>query len=449
MSQQIKIKRGYDIKLKGKAVEQLQELSLTKYAVKPTDFHGLFPKLSVRVGDKVKRGTPIFFDKNNEYIKIPSPVSGTISEVLRGAKRKMLEIRIDSDGKDDYVDYGKQDISGLTEEKIKSQLVESGLWSFVRQRPYTVVANPADKPKAIFVSGFDSAPLAANTDFVLKGKEKSFQAGLDVLAKLSSHVYLGVSPKTTSKALLNAKGVEINTFDGPHPAGNVGIQIYKISPINKGEVVWVVQAQDVPTIGDLFLTGQYISDINIALAGSEVEAPQYYAVKRGAEIGAIVQGKVSKSDDDLRYISGNVLTGTKVELNGYLSFYHNSISVIPEGNKFEFFGWLIPSPKKHSFYHTALSWLTPNKEYRLNTNLNGGERAFVVTGALDKVFPMDILLIPLIKSIMIEDIDQMEQLGIYEIDEEDIALCEYISTSKIEMQDILRNGLNMMRKEMS
>lgn len=448
MSQQINLKRGYDIKLKGKAVEQLQELSLTKYAVKPTDFNGLFPKLSVRVGDKVKRGTPIFFDKNNEYVKIPSPISGTITEVLRGAKRKMLEIKIEADGKDDFVDYGKQDIKGLTAEKITSQLIESGVWSFVRQRPYTVVANPSHKPKAIFVSGFDSAPLAANTDLVLKGKEKSFQAGLDVLAKLSSKVYLGISPKTSSPALTNAKGVELITFNGPHPAGNVGIQIHHVSPINKGEVVWVVQAQDVPVIGDLFLTGQYISDINIALVGSEVVAPQYYSVKRGANIGSIVNGKV-KSECDVRYISGNVLTGNKVDLNGYLSFYHNLITVIPEGNKYEFFGWLIPSPKKHSFYHSALSWLTPNKEYRLNTNLNGGRRAFVVTGVLDKVFPMDILPIPLIKSIIIEDIDQMEQLGIYEVDEEDFALCEYISTSKIEMQDIVRNGLNMMRKEMS
>lgn len=448
MSQQIKIKRGYDIKLKGKAVEEVQQLALTNYAVKPTDFHGVFPKLSVRVGDKVKRGTPIFFDKNNDYVKIPSPVSGTITEVLRGAKRKMLEIRIESDGKDEFIDYGKHDINVLTAEKVKSQLLDSGIWSFVRQRPYNVFANPKDTPKSIFVSGFDSSPLAANVDFVLQGKEKSFQTGLDVLSKLSDKIYLGINTKTSSPALKNAKGVDIITFDGPHPAGNVGIQIHHVSPINKGEVVWVVQAQDVPVIGDLFLSGQYVSDINIALAGSEVEAPQYYAVKRGAEIGAIVNGKV-KSGCDLRYISGNVLTGTKVDLNGYLSFYHNSITVIPEGNKYAFFGWLIPSPKKHSFYHSALSWLTPNKEYRLNTNLNGGKRAFVITGALEKVLPMDILPIPLIKSIMIEDIDQMEQLGIYEVDEEDFALCEYISTSKIEMQHILRQGLDLMRKEMS
>ncbi len=448
MSQHINIKRGYDIKLKGKAAEQIQALSSKSYAVKPTDFHGVFPKLSVRVGDTVKRGTPIFFDKNKEYIKIPSPVSGTITEVLRGAKRKMLEIRIESDGKDDFVDFSSCDINSISAADAKAKLLESGIWSFVRQRPYTVVANPDDNPKAIFISGFDSAPLAANTDFVLQDKEKSFQAGIDILSKFTQKVYLGISPKTTSKALREAKGVEINVFDGPHPAGNVGIQIHKISPINKGEIVWVVQAQDVVTIGDLFLKGQYISDLNIALVGSEVMAPQYYTIKRGVAIGAIVNGKI-KTEEEVRYISGNVLTGTKVEQNGYLSFYHNMVSVIPEGNKYDFFGWLIPSPKKHSFYHTAFSWLTPNKEYRLNTNLNGGERAFVVTGALEKVFPMDILPIPLIKSIIIEDIDQMEQLGIYEVDEEDIALCEYISTSKIEMQYILRNGLDMMRKEMS
>lgn len=449
MSKNITIKKGYDIKLVGSASDEVKSVQTSNYALKPTDFHGMFPKLSARVGDKVKRGTPVFFDKKRDYIKIPSPVSGTITEVVRGAKRKMLEVRIEADGNDDCVSFAKGQPSSMGADKIKEQLVESGLWSFVRQRPYNVVANPTDAPKAIYISGFDSAPLAANIDILLKGQEEAFQAGVDALAKLTSgKVNIGISPNTKSTALTNAKGAEINTFKGPHPAGNVGIQIHHTNPINKGEIVWVVRALDVATIGNLFLTGEYKSDIVIALAGSEVEAPSYYNTKRNASVSEITDGKL-KADDENRIISGNVLTGINIGKNGYLSHYNNTITVIPEGNKFEFFGWLVPSPKKHSIYRSAFSWLTPNKEYRLNTNINGGDRAFVFTGDMEKVLPMDIYPMQLIKSIMINDIDMMENLGIYEVDEEDFALCEYTNQSKINIQDIVRTGLDELRKEMS
>ncbi len=448
MSMNIKIKKGYDIKLVGTAQKEVQEINTSHYALKPTDFHGMLPKLSARVGDKVKRGAPVFFDKKREYVKIPSPVSGTITEIVRGAKRKMLEIKIEADGSNDFVSFGKAQPSTLDAKAIKEQLLESGLWSLVRQRPYTVVANPEDKPKSVFISGFDSAPLAADLDFSLAGLEDAFQAGVDALAKLTEgKVNLGISSKTSS-FLKDIKNVEINTFSGPHPAGNVGIQIHHVSPINKGEIVWVVQAQDVATIGNLFLTGEYKPEITIALTGSEVKEPQYYKVNRGACIAEIIEGKL-KTENPVRIISGNVLTGSNIGPKGSLSYYHNSLTVIPEGNIFEFFGWLIPSPKKHSFYRTAFSWLSPNKEYTLNTNMNGGERAFVFTGQMEKVFPMDIYPIQLIKSIMINDIDMMENLGIYEVDEEDIALCEYISTSKIDIQKVLREGLDELRKEMS
>ncbi|OYT11598.1 MAG: NADH:ubiquinone reductase (Na(+)-transporting) subunit A [Bacteroidetes bacterium 4572_112] len=448
MSMNIKIKKGYDIKLVGTAQKEVQEINTSHYALKPTDFHGMLPKLSARVGDKVKRGAPVFFDKKREYVKIPSPVSGTITEIVRGAKRKMLEIKIEADGSNDFVSFGKAQPSTLDAKAIKEQLLESGLWSLVRQRPYTVVANPEDKPKSVFISGFDSAPLAADLDFSLAGLEEAFQAGVDALAKLTEgKVNLGISSKTSS-FLKDIKNVEINTFSGPHPAGNVGIQIHHVSPINKGEIVWVVQAQDVATIGNLFLTGEYKPEITIALTGSEVKEPQYYKVNRGACIAEIIEGKL-KTENPVRIISGNVLTGSNIGPKGSLSYYHNSLTVIPEGNIFEFFGWLIPSPKKHSFYRTAFSWLSPNKEYTLNTNMNGGERAFVFTGQMEKVFPMDIYPIQLIKSIMINDIDMMENLGIYEVDEEDIALCEYISTSKIDIQKVLREGLDELRKEMS
>ncbi len=449
MSKNIKIKRGYDIKLKGIAQEERDTFQTSKYALKPTDFHGMFPKLSARVGDKVKRGTIVFFDKKRDYIKIPSPVSGTITEIVRGEKRKMLEIKIEADGTNDFVSFNKAQASNLDSSKIIEQLIESGLWSLIRQRPYNVVANPTDTPKAIFVSGFDSAPLAANSDFVLKGEEDAFQNGIDILAKLSNNkVNLGINSKTTSAALKNVKNANINTFDGPHPSGNVGIQIHKVSPINKGEIVWVVQLQDVITIGNLFLTGEYKSEITIALAGSEVEAPKYYRTNRGICVSELLKSKL-KTETPNRIISGNVLTGDNIGTNGSLSYYNNLITVIPEGNVYEFFGWLVPSTKKHSIYRTALSWLTPNKEYRLNTNMNGGERAFVFTGDMEKVLPMDIYPIQLIKSIMINDIDMMENLGIYEVDEEDFALCEYIDPSKIDIQKVLREGLDEIRKEMN
>jgi Na+-transporting NADH:ubiquinone oxidoreductase subunit A len=449
MSKQVNLKRGLDIKLKGLAAEKVLEIQLNSVAIKPTDFHGVIPKLNVRVGDKVKRGSVVFFDKNREDILFTSPVSGTVTEILRGEKRKILEIQIELDQLDEFVDFGKGNPASMEGSQIKAKLLESGLWSFIRQRPYTVIANPNETPKAIFISGFDSAPLAANIRFLLAGQDQAFQFGIDALAKLTKgKVHLGLSASTKSEVLSQIKGVEINYFNGPHPAGNVGIQIHHISPINKGEVVWVVQPQEVVAIGNLFLQGQYNSDITIAVAGSEVKNPQYYKVKRGAEVEAILKNNLLDKDP-VRIISGNVLTGTKIDLSGYLSYYHNLISVIPEGNYHAFFGWLIPSPKKHSFYRTAFSWLSPNKTYRLDTNINGGERAFVVTGALEKVLPMDIMPIQLLKAIMIDDIEKIENLGIYELDEEDIALCEYISTSKINMQYILRNGLNLTRKEMS
>ena len=448
MSKQIKVKKGLDLKLAGAAEKSMKSLNLINYALKPTDFHGLFPKLMVRVGDKVKAGSPVFFDKYRDNIIFTSPVSGTITDVIRGEKRKILEIRIEADGTDSYESFKQADPKSLKKEEVIEQLLKSGVWPLIRQRPYTVIANPDDQPKAIFISGFDTAPLAADIDFILEGKEKEFQTGLDVLSTVSdAKIHLNLGPNSKAPALMNAQGVEINNFTGPHPAGNVGIQIHHIDPINKGDIVWTVNANDVLTIGRLFLEGKYKAEKTIALCGSEVKSPQYYNIKAGAEIAGVIKDQLKQ--DHVRIISGNVLNGTRVDRSGYLSFYSKEITVIPEGDVYEFFGWLVPSPKKHSFYHTAFSWLTPNKVYSPNTNMNGGERAFVFTGALEKVLPMDIYPIQLLKAIMAEDIDLMEQLGIYELDEEDFALCEYISTSKIDMQELVRKGLDMMRIEMS
>ena len=448
MSKSIRIKRGLDIKLKGRAEKVVETVDVKQYALKPTDFVGVFPKMLVKVGDKVKAGSGVFFDKYRDRIKFTSPVSGTVTEILRGKKRKMLEIRIEADAENQFEDFGVVQPSSLTKEQISERLLASGTWSLIIQRPYGIIANPDDSPKAIYISAFDTAPLALDVDFAVEGKAVEFQAGIDALSKLTDgkihlNIYEGI---TKSDVFIKAKNVEVNTFTGPHPAGTVGTQIAHIDPINKGDIVWTIDPQSVIIIGRLFTEGVYNPERVIALVGSEVIKPKYYKLRSGASIQPLLNN-VSQGEN--RFISGNVLTGSKIEKNDYLSYYDNMISVIPEGNKYSFFGWLIPSLKKHSFYRTAFSWLTPNKEYRLDTNLNGGERAFVITGAMEKVFPMDIYIIELMKAIMIEDIDKMENLGIYEIIEEDIALCEYISTSKINMQSLLRQGLDVIRKELS
>jgi Na+-transporting NADH:ubiquinone oxidoreductase subunit A len=444
----IKIKKGLDIKLMGEAEKTVAEVEIKNYAVKPTDFTGVFPKMLVKEGDSVKAGSPLFFDKYRDKVQFTAPVSGTVVELKRGAKRVLLEVKIEADGKDEFVDFGKSNPNDLSREEVMESLLKSGIWPFIRQRPYSITANPIDEPKAIFIPAFDSNPLAPDFDLMVHGQGEAFQTGIDALAKVTKgKVHLNVNSQASpSKVFVNSKNAQVNEFSGPHPAGNVGTQIAHIDPINKGEIVWYLYPQDVLMIGKFFLEGKYDASRLIALAGSEVLKPRYYKTKIGASIESMVHDNVS--DVKKRFISGNVLTGTKIENTGYVGSYHSQITVIPEGDQHQFFGWLIPSPKIHSFYRTALSWITPNKKFRLNTNLNGGIRAFVMTGEFEKVFPMDIYPMQLIKAIMIGDIDAMENLGIYEVDEEDFALCEYISTSKIELQSIVRDGLEMIRKEM-
>jgi len=442
------IKKGLDIKLIGEAEKTITEIPTKKVALKPTDFTGVFPKLLVKEGALVQAGSPIFFDKYRDNIVFTSPISGVVSEIRRGAKRKLLEIRIESDSKDEYIDFGKSDPTNLDKQSVSEKLLKSGLWSLIRQRPYSVIANPEDTPKAIFISGFDNGPLAPDYDYILHGKGDVFQAGLDALSKLCSNVHLSVhTDLTKTKVLLNSKNVQLNQIKGKFPSGMIGPQIAAIDPINKGEIVWVVQVQDVLTIGYLFLEGKYVSEKIIALTGSEVKHPKYIKTHAGACIDAIVQNNVS--DNPKRYISGNALTGTKIEETGYLSAYNSQITVLPEGFDARFLGWIMPNFDIFSYYKAMFSWLTPKKKYSLNTNMNGGERAFVMTGKFEEVFPFDIYPMQLIKAVMVEDIDQMEQLGIYEVEAEDFALLEFISTSKIEIQSIIADGLEFLRKEMS
>lgn len=447
MSEVIKIRKGLDIKLLGKAENTLQSVDNTGlFAIKPTDFHNITPKMDVKVGDEVKCGSPLFHDKYNENLYYTSPVSGKVSAINRGERRRILEVVVESDGKQETVSFKSGNPGSFSKEDIISNLLQSGCWPFVRQRPYGIIANPKDTPMSIHVSGFDTAPLAPDYDFVLQNQLDDFQAGIDALAKLTDgkvHLNLQAGSASPLKKIKNTAQTE---FAGPHPAGNVGIQIHHIRPINKGDMIWYVNPQDVATIGRLFTQGVFDSTRVVALAGSEVNKPQYFKTRIGASIEPMVKNNVKEGD--LRYISGNVLTGEAIFKNGFIGYYDSGVSVIPEGNFAEMFGWALPGFGKFSTSRTFFSWLTPNKEYRLNTNFHGGERAFVMVGEYNKVFPMDILPVELLKAILVDDIDKMEQLGIYEVTEEDMALCEFVCTSKIEVQQILRKGLNTMIKEL-
>lgn len=448
MTKIIKIRRGLDLPLVGEAEKVVTGYSAKTYAMKPTDFAGLVPRLRVKEGDVVKAGSPLFVDKFNERVTFTSPVSGRIEEIVRGEKRKVLEIRVVKSEMDEYEEFRKGDPASMTPEEIKDELLKSGLWPLIRQRPYAIIANPDHQPKAIHISGFDSAPLAPDYDLIIHGKADEFQTGLNALVKLAPKVHLNLRKgEGVSKVLLNSKGVQINYFEGPHPAGNPGIQIHHIGPVNKGEVVWYLRATDVLLIGRLFLEGRYRPEKVVALTGGGVKKPQYLRMTAGACMEGIALQHVKEGN--YRIISGNVLTGTNIGHNGFLGYYDWQISVIREGKYHEFLGWALPGADKLSASGTFLSRLFPGKKFDPDTNLHGGERAFVLTGQYEKVLPMDIYPVYLLKAILAQNIDKMEQLGIYEVAEEDFALCEFVCASKIEVQNIIRQGLDLMRKEMS
>lgn len=451
MSKTVKLRKGLNIPLLGEAEKVKNSVDQADvFAIKPPDFHGVMPKLDLKAGAKVKAGDVIFHNKYVENIKFCSPVSGEVTEVVRGAKRKILEIRITADSTIEYKDLGVKDPNSMTFDEVKTHMMDSGLWPFVKQRPIDIIADPTHTPKAIFISAFDSAPIAPDYDFILHGEEENFQAGIDVLKQLTSGiVHLNVNGNDSpDKVFTGAKGVQINKIYGKHPAGNVGTQIHHIDPINKGEYIWTVNAQDVAIIGKVFRTGQFDLSKIIALTGSEVKNPKYFKTIVGSSVKNILNDAISTNN--VRVVSGNVLTGDKISDDGFLGYYSNQITVIPEGNqpKFSFTeGWLSLGLKKFSISRTYFSWLTPNKKKRLDTNLNGEIRSFVVTGEMEKVFPFDIYPTQLIKSIMYEDLDEMEMLGIYEVAPEDFALCEFVCTSKINIQDKIRQGLDKVQEE--
>lgn len=449
MPEIIKIKRGVDIKLQGKAEQVYADATMSEtFALKPTDFPGVRLKLAVKEGEEVKAGSPVLFNKDKDQVKFTSPVSGEVVEIVRGEKRKLLEVRILADKETSYEDFGAADPKSMQPEAIREKLLQSGCWPMIRQRPYNIIANPEREPRDIFISCFNSAPLGIDLDFAVHGEEKEFQVGVDALSRLTSgKIHLGVDATSKpSPVFTNCQGVEIHRFKGPHPAGTVGIQIHKVAPINKGEVVWTLDPQEVIIIGRLFLSGKYDARKNIAVCGSEVTKPRYYKAVMGISVKNMLANNTGNGHN--RYISGTVLTGTTIKSNGYLGYYDSQVTVIPENDKERFFGWITPNLDLFSVSRALFSWMQPAKQYKLTTAMNGEERAFVMSGEYQKVFPFDIYPNQLLKSIMVKDIESMENLGIYEIAEEDFALCEVICTSKIPCQEIVREGLDLMLKEM-
>ena len=416
------------------------------YAINLLDFHGIMPKMLVKEGAEVKAGEPLFYSKDNQDMLFVSPVSGELIEIKRGARRRILMIKILADKSQEHLKHSV--ISpGADSEEIKSILLKSGCWPFIKQRPYDLVADPAVTPKAIFVSAYVTAPLAADLNYTLNGKEEELQAALTALSKLTPgkvHVSIG---KGSNSPFSKLENIELHKVSGPHPAGLVGTQINKLDPINKGEVVWTVTPQDLVIIGELLLTGKFNAQRTIALAGSSVKAPKYFTTKIGAEIATFLYAS-GVNDAKFRVINGDVLTGKKTSPDGFLGFYNNTVSVIPEGDDYEFFGWNKPVFDKISTTRAlTFSWLQPKKKYDLNTNTNGEQRAFVVTGMYEEVFPLDIYPLQLLKACMVKDLDEMEQLGLYEVIPEDFSLTEFICISKQPHQQIIREGLDLLQKE--
>lgn len=449
MSKDIKIKKGLDIKLKGEAEKAIEDAIKSNYfTLRPEDFHGVTPKLITKVGAKVKAGQPVFYDKTNPDIQFVSPVSGEVIEIARAEKRKIISVKVQADKEQVYQDYGKFNLEKAKTEDVKKHLLASGCWPFIKQRPYDVIANPNKLPKAIFVSGYASAPLAADLDFTLQGKEAELQAAISALGKLTEgKVHVSVA-KNGNSPLAGLSGITLHKVSGPHPSGNVGTQINKIDPINKGEVVWTVSPQDLVIIGELLLTGKFNAERIVALVGSSVKKPRYFRTKIACEVASMIYDNGIDKTEDVRIISGNVLTGKQIKPDGYLRYYNNTITVIPEGHDYEFFGWTKPEFNKVSTSRAlTFSWLTPNKKYDLNTNTNGEHRAFVVTGGYEEVFPLDIFPMQILKACMYKDLDEMEALGMYEVAPEDFALTEFVCVSKQPHQKIIREGLDLMLKE--
>ena len=452
MANVIKLHKGLDINLKGRAEEKkIQLKSNGKYALVPDDFEGVTPKVVVREGDKVKAGDALFVNKQYPEVKFASPVSGTVSAVVRGERRKVLCVKVDADAQQSFVDFGKKDVAKLDGKAVIDALLEAGLFGYIDQLPYAVSTNPSVMPKAIFVSALRDKPLAADFQYEVKGQEQDFVTGIQALSKIAkTYVGLGIQPdfQTVIRDLGIDNYAELNIFDGKCPAGNVGVQVNNVDPVNKGEVVWTIGDPSVVLfIGRLFNTGKVNLTRTVALCGSEVKSPAYVDMLVGEELSTLLSNSYDASKS-VRIINGNVLTGKPTTKDGYLGAHTSEITVIPEGDQAdEFLGWILPRFKQFSVNRSYFSWLCGKKDYALDARVKGGERHMIMSGEYDKVLPMDIYGEYLIKAIIAGDIDRQEALGIYEVSPEDFALAEFVDSSKLELQRIVRVGLNILRKE--
>ena len=444
MANVIKLRKGLDINLQGKAEEKrIQLKSNGQYALVPDDFEGVVPKVVVKEGDKVKAGDALFVNKQYPEVKFASPVSGTVREIVRGERRKVLCVRVDADAQQEQVDFGKKDVSKMDGKAVIDALLEAGIFGYINQLPYAISTNPSQMPKAVFVSALRDMPLAGNFEFEVKGQEGDFQTGLTALSKIAK-TYLGCGVHSSFE---NCQNVEVNVFDGPCPAGNVGVQVNHLSPVNKGEVVWTVEPTVVLFIGRLFNTGKVDLRRTVALCGSEIKAPAYVDMLVGEELATLLSNSYD-ADHHVRIINGNVLTGKPTTKDGFLGAHTSEITVIPEGDDVdEFAGWIMPRFNQFSVNRSYFSWLFGKKKYALDARVKGGERHMIMSGDYDKVLPMDIYGEYLIKAIITGDIDRQEALGIYEVSPEDFALAEFVDSSKLELQRIVREGLNILRKE--
>lgn len=447
MASVIKLRKGLNINLKGKATEKKMVVGRSEeYALSPLDFPGIIPKVAVKEGDRVLAGDPLFYSKKCPDVKFASPVSGVVSAVVRGERRKVLFVKIKADDKQEFRDYGKADPVGLTGEGVKAKLLEAGIFGYINQLPYAVSTSPMTTPKGVFISAIRDMPLAADFEVELRGNEQAFSTGIEALSKIAP-VHLGISVRQSDGFLSKICGAQVHVFDGPCPTGNVGVQINHISPINKNEVAWTVDPTVVIFIGRLFLTGRVDLIRTIAVAGSQVKEPSYADAIIGIQLKDILDGKLA-NEDHIRIINGNPLTGRKDSLDGYLGAHTSEVTVIPEGDDVdEILGWILPRTNQFSISRSYFSWLMPKKSYDLDARIKGGERHIIMSGEYDKVLPMDICAEYLIKAIISGDIDKQEQLGIYEVSPEDFAVAEFVDSSKLPLQKIVRDGLDVLIKE--
>lgn len=448
MANVIKLRKGLDINLKGRAKEQTLPLkSSAEYALVPDDFVGLMPKVVVKEGDRVKAGQALFVDKGCPELGFASPVSGTVSAIERGDRRKLVCVRIQADAQQEFVEFGAKNLADLDGEGVKKALLEAGLFGYINQLPYAVVTRPTESPKAIFVSALRDMPLQGDFEYELKGQEKDFQTGLTALSKIAK-VYLSLGSKQSSEALITAKNVELNVFEGPCPAGNVGVQVNHLDPVNKGEVVWTVEPSAVIFFGRLFNTGKVDLTRTVAVAGSRVKNPAYVKALVGTPLSVLLEGQLEEKAH-IRILNGNPLTGVVAGEGAVLGAHTSEVTVIPEGDDVdEMAGWIMPRFNDFSTSRSYFSWLLgKDREYDLDARIKGGERHLIMSGEYDRVLPMDIYAEYLIKAIISGNIDRQEQLGIYEVSPEDFALAEFVDSSKLPLQKIVRDGLNLLRKE--